>query len=78
MTESDVVFEECVCWSYYWKFWNKEYPYFKVNHPSEDICGYCYQFYNRKKYSTSSLFNSEIAGEDESKSKSKSKSNDEE
>jgi hypothetical protein len=33
-------------WGAYLSFWNKEYPNLKVSRPAEDICGYCYKFYN--------------------------------
>ena len=49
---SSNTYQECVAWSVYWSFWGDEYPYLKVNRPSEDICGYCFRFSNRHKYRT--------------------------
>jgi hypothetical protein len=33
-------------WGAYLNVWNKKYPNLKVSRPAEDICGYCYKFYN--------------------------------
>ena len=43
---------ECIHWSTYWQLWKKDYAFLKVNKPLEDICGFCYQFYNRHRYKT--------------------------
>ena len=53
--EEDPSFEgrrrkKCVAWSAYWDYWKLHHSNVKVNRPSEDICGLCFQFYNCHKY----------------------------
>jgi hypothetical protein len=37
-------------WSAYSTYWHTNYPKLKVRKPTEDICGYCYKFYNSHKF----------------------------
>jgi hypothetical protein len=37
-------------WSAYSTYWHTNYPKLKVRKPTEDICGYCYMFYNSHKF----------------------------
>ena len=37
-------------WSAYCTYWKDRYPTLKVRKPTEDICSYCYKFYNLHKF----------------------------
>ena len=37
-------------WSAYCTHWQQHYPKLKVRKPTEDICSYCYKFYNSHKF----------------------------
>ena len=50
MDDHDGEYKDCVTWSFYHNYWKTEYPNLKVNRPSEDICGLCFQFYNKHKF----------------------------
>ena len=49
MDDHDGEYKDCVTWSFYHNHWKTEFPNLKVNRPSEDICGLCFQFYNKHK-----------------------------
>ena len=37
-------------WQAYVKYWKEKHPLLKVRKPTEDICSYCYKFYNLHKF----------------------------
>jgi hypothetical protein len=37
-------------WSAYCTYWKENHPKLKVRKPTEDICSYCYKFYNSHKF----------------------------
>lgn len=37
-------------WFAYRSYWNTNYPCLKVSRPAEDLCSWCYKFYNRHKF----------------------------
>jgi hypothetical protein len=41
---------EIPSWSSYQIYWSQHYPMLKVRKPTEDICSYCYKFYNQHKF----------------------------
>ena len=67
-----------VPWTTYHRYWKQNHKHIKVNRPSEDICGLCYKFFNRHKFSVCTAILSETSGRSDGESSATTSTSDDE